>query len=354
MNPALTHIHDTLHHIKSQIEKDIIGQSELIDKMLITFFAGGHALIEWVPGLGKTKAVRTFARVIGLDTGRISFTPDLLPSDLTGNEIYRPGKWTFEVRKWPIFTHILLADEINRTPPKVQSALLEAMEEKKVTIGDETFPLPSPFVVFATQNPLEHEGTYPLPEAQLDRFLMCIILDYPNTEDEKRIFVQETSKKDIETATDTKEDTSIDPEKENKKTAAWLSSVSVSITEGDILEMIDYIARSVRVDEKIYEYVSDLISATRKLTLSLNQLTTQPANQPILSYGASTRAGLALIRASKVRAVIERRDYVLPEDIKSLAHAIIDHRIWLSYESASDGVTAYAVIEDILDSVRIP
>ena len=169
MNPALTHIHDTLHAIKSGIQKEIIGQDALIDKLIITFFAGGHALLEWVPGLGKTKTIRTFARVLGLDTGRVSFTPDLLPSDLTGSEIYRQGKGTFEVRKGPIFTSILLADEINRTPPKVQSALLEAMEEKKVTIGDKTLDLPSPFVVFATQNPLEHEGTYPLPEAHRPR-----------------------------------------------------------------------------------------------------------------------------------------------------------------------------------------
>ncbi|MBX9808816.1 AAA family ATPase, partial [Candidatus Gracilibacteria bacterium] len=191
MNPALTHIHETLNAIRNQINKDIIGQNELIEKLIITFFAGGHALLEGVPGLGKTKTIRTFAKVLGLDTGRISFTPDLLPSDLTGSEIYKSAKSTFEIRKGPIFTNILLADEINRTPPKVQSALLEAMEEKKVTIGDKTLELPSPFVVFATQNPLEHEGTYPLPEAQLDRFLMKINLDYPHSEDEKKIFKQE-------------------------------------------------------------------------------------------------------------------------------------------------------------------
>jgi MoxR-like ATPase len=326
MNPALTHIHDTLASIKSEIQEDIIGQDAMIDKLIITFFAGGHALLEWVPGLGKTRTIRTFARALGLDTGRVSFTPDLRPSDLTGNEIYRAAKWTFEVRKWPIFTHILLADEINRTPPKVQSALLEAMEEKKVTIGDKTLDLPSPFVVFATQNPLEHEWTYPLPEAQLDRFLMKIVLTYPNIEDEKRIFVQECGdKKDW------------DPVKKEKTDKKW---------KEDLIEMISYITKSVRVDAKIYDYVSDILSATRKMV-------TIP-NTPVLSYGASTRAGLALIRAGRVRAVMAGRDYMIPEDIKSLAHEILDHRIGLSYESASEWVTTYSVTEKILDSVRIP
>ncbi len=326
MNPALTHIHDTLHSIKREIQTEIIGQDDMIDRLIITFFSGGHALLEWVPGLGKTRTIRTFARALGLDTGRVSFTPDLLPSDLTGNEIYRAAKGTFEVRKWPIFTHILLADEINRTPPKVQSALLEAMEEKKVTIGDATLDLPSPFIVFATQNPLEHEWTYPLPEAQLDRFLMKIVLSYPSVEDEKRIFIQECG--DTPTITTGEKDTY------EKK---W---------KDDLLEMIAYIAKSVQVDSNIYDYVSDIISATRKMV-------TVPTT-PVLAYGASTRAGLALIRAWRVRAVICGRDYVLPEDVKSLAHAILDHRIGLSYESASEWVTVYSVTEKILDSVRIP
>ncbi len=192
MNSALLHIHKTLLAIRSEVTKEIFGQDPLIEKLLITVFSGGHALLEGVPGLGKTKTIRTLATVLDLPTKRISFTPDLLPSDLTGAEIYRPGKKDFEVRKGPIFTSILLADEINRTPPKVQSALLEAMEEKKVTIGEETFILPTPFVVFATQNPLEHEGTYPLPEAQLDRFLMRIVLTYPHKNDEKHIFITAT------------------------------------------------------------------------------------------------------------------------------------------------------------------
>lgn len=345
MNPALTHIHNTIKSIKSDIQKEIIGQDTMIEKLIITFFSGGHALLEGVPGLGKTRTIRTFARVIGLDTGRVSFTPDLLPSDLTGNEIYRQQKWEFTIRKGPIFTHILLADEINRTPPKVQSALLEAMEEKKVTIGEKTLELPSPFVVFATQNPLEHEWTYPLPEAQLDRFLMRIVLNYPNREDERRIFIQETSNpKNHNTSTGN------DPEWNKTLEDKKVLKLSKKADTEDLLEMIDYIAKAVLVDEKIYDYISDIISATRRLTLP-NTTNNSPAP---LSYGASTRAGLALIRAGRVRAIMMGRDYMLPEDVKILAHDILDHRIWLSYEAASEWITTYSITEKILDNVKIP
>lgn len=354
MNPALTHIHDTLHQIKSDIQKEIIWQDNLIEKLIITFFAWGHALLEGVPGLGKTKTIRTFASVLWLSSGRVSFTPDLLPSDLTGNEIYRQQTGKFEIRKWPIFTSILLADEINRTPPKVQSALLEAMEEKKVTIGDKTLDLPSPFVVFATQNPLEHEGTYPLPEAQLDRFLMRIMLGYPTPTDEKQILMQETGTPTLigEAGRGTLDTLSDSPYKEEK------------LDPSDLIEMVDYIASNVRVDEKIYDYVWSLLTATRKLTMQnppspiwqggIKHLLPTPSDLPPLSYGASTRAGLALVRAARVRAVMMDRDYVLPEDIKSLAHDIIDHRIGLSYEAMGTGITAYSITEQILDSVQIP
>ena len=333
MNPALTHIQETLLSIQTEAKKEIIGQDALLEKLIITIFAGGHALLEWVPWLGKTKTIRTISSVLGLGTKRISFTPDLLPSDLTGNEIYRPQKWDFHTRKGPIFTNILLADEINRTPPKVQSALLEAMEEKKVTIGETTFDLPKPFIVFATQNPLEHEGTYPLPEAQLDRFLMRICIEYPEREDEKKIFMQETIP---EISTEEKEITPSD-----KKTP--------TITENDIIEMTDYISKHIHVDEKIYTYISEILHETRRLTHITNS-----TSHPLLSYGASTRAGLSLIRASKVRAVIQGRDYVMPEDIKHLAHDIIDHRIGLSYEAMSEWITRYDIITNILEAVKIP
>jgi MoxR-like ATPase len=344
LNPALTHIHDTLQSIKSEIQKDIIGQDTLIEKLIITFFAGWHALLEWVPGLGKTKTIRTFARVLGLDTGRVSFTPDLLPSDLTGSEIYRQGKGTFEVRQWPIFTSILLADEINRTPPKVQSALLEAMEEKKVTIGNETLTLPSPFVVFATQNPLEHEGTYPLPEAQLDRFLMRIILDYPSKYDEKKILMQEAGGATPLVGEDGRG---------TQDTHTHSPYKGESLASSDLLEMIDYIARSIRVDEKIYDYVGDILASLRSLT-TVSNLSPTSSSLPPLSYGPSTRAGLALIRTSRIRALMEWREYVLPGDIKYLAHDILDHRIWLSYESLTEGVTTYSITEGILGSIQIP
>lgn len=346
MNPALTHIHDTLHAIKTGITGEIIGQDTLIEKLIITFFAWGHALLEWVPGLGKTKTIRTFARVVGLDTKRISFTPDLLPSDLTGSEIYRQGKWTFEIRKWPIFTSILLADEINRTPPKVQSALLEAMEEKQVTIGDETLHLPSPFVVFATQNPLEHEGTYPLPEAQLDRFLMRIVLDYPSKYDEKKILMQESGASLSSWGT-----------KDLLEEKIWADSslrqndkITLEFEPTDLLEMIEYITKMIRVDEKIYDYVGDILSSLRNLT----EPGEDSSSHPLLDYGPSTRAGLALVRTSRIRALMEWRDYVLPDDIKYLAHDILDHRIWLSYEALSEWYIASQVTTRILDTVKVP
>jgi MoxR-like ATPase len=329
MNSGLEHIRDTLASIKSRVQSEIIGQDALIDRLLITIFAGGHALLEWVPGLGKTRTIRTLARVLALDTGRVSFTPDLLPSDLTGNEIYKAKEGKFQVRKWPIFTQILLADEINRTPPKVQSALLEAMEEKKVTIGDETLTLPSPFIVFATQNSLEHEGTYPLPEAQLDRFLMKVVLNYPSQVDEKKIFIQETS-----------------GEVRNEK---W---EKITITWDDILEMIDYIAGNIRVDERIYDYVSDILTSLRALAVDTGVKPSQHSNT--LAYWPSTRAGLALIRAGRVHALMADRDYMIPEDIKSLAHEILDHRIGLTYESMSQGLTPYIVTKNTLEQVRIP
>lgn len=367
MNPALTHIHDTLQSIKSEIQEDIIGQDAMIEKLIITFFAGWHALLEWVPGLGKTKTIRTFAKVLGLDTGRVSFTPDLLPSDLTGSEIYRQQKGEFTIRKGPVFTHILLADEINRTPPKVQSALLEAMEEKKVTIGDKTLDLPSPFVVFATQNPLEHEGTYPLPEAQLDRFLMKIVLDYPSIEDEKRIFIQETVGSThlvgFESALLAASYSKAEAGKGTPSTPSDSAYKGEKLDPADLLEMMDYIAKSVRVDDKIYEYICDIISAIRKLALPITTITTKDEDKklnfwgfrtPALSYGASTRAGLALIRAGRVRAVMAGRDYMLPEDVKALAHEILDHRIGLSYESMSEGITTHSITDTVLDSVRIP
>lgn len=326
MNSALTHIQSTILSMKSDIQKEVIGQERLVDKLLITFFSGGHALIEGVPGLGKTKAVNTMARVLWYTFKRISFTPDLLPSDLTGNEIFRPQTGKFETRKWPIFTNILLADEINRTPPKVQSALLEAMEERQVTIGEETLSLPTPFFVIATQNSLEHEGTYPLPEAQLDRFTLKILLSYPTAEDEKKIFLWSS----------------------RGKIQEKLEKSENVLSTSDFLEMIDYMSKNIRVDEKIYDYISEILIATRKLAID------SKTQESKLSYWASTRAGLALVRTARVRALMCDRDYVLPEDIKYLAHDVLRHRIWLSYTSMSEWIRTDEVISEILESVQIP
>lgn len=318
MNPHLSSTRDIILGIESVLSNEIIGQHDLVRKLIITLFAGGHALIEWVPGLGKTRTVRALAHILGYDTKRISFTPDLLPTDLTGTEIYRPQTMKFEVRKWPIFTNILLADEINRTPPKVQSALLEAMEEHQVTIANETLALPSPFFVIATQNPLEHEGTYPLPEAELDRFFMKIVLTYPKPEDEKRIFMTHEKKS----------------EKKSKSKS--------SLTEEELIEMQDYIKEHIHIEPKIYDYISDILQMTRE------------KNHPHIAYGASTRAGLALIDGARIVALLDDRDYVMPDDIKYIAHDILRHRIGLSYSAISERMTTDILISEILDTVRIP
>lgn len=323
MIPPIQHIQDTLNALHRAIAHEIIGQDVLIEKLIVTIFAGGHALLEWVPGLGKTKTIRTIAKILALDHKRISFTPDLLPSDLIGAEIFRPGKGDFSVRKWPIFTHILLADEINRTPPKVQSALLEAMEEKQVTIGDTSFELPSPFIVFATQNPLEYEGTYPLPEAQLDRFLMRIILSYPHAEDEKRIF-QVASESPLSC-----------PD----------SPGNIQLSRDDISEMAEYITKIVRIDTKIYHYVHAILAALRAHVGD---------DTALLQYWPSTRAGIALIRAARVLAAIRGRDTVMPEDIKYLAHDVLDHRMGRSYRAITEGIAVKQITEKVLDTVYIP
>lgn len=325
MNPALTHIRETILSLEKTIHETIIGQDILVRRVLIALFAGGHVLLEWVPGLGKTLTMKTLADVLEFDFKRISFTPDLLPMDLIGTEIYDQKKWAFSKRKGPIFTHILLADEINRTPPKVQSALLEAMGEHQVTIGDETMKLEDPFFVIATENPLEHEGTYPLPEAQLDRFMMKLIMTYPSQTDERTILSTLTRKSE-------------------KKSAP-------KIDIGDFREMCDYIREHITISDILITYVADILAATRP------QPTLQHSNTPTLSYlsyGASTRAGLALIQAAQVLALLEWRDYVSPDDVKSLAHDILRHRIGLSYEWQRQNKNTDDIISVILEEVRVP
>ncbi len=323
MNEALQHISSEIQKLENNLKTVIFGQDELIKNLIITIFSGGHALLEGTPWLGKTRTIRALAESFSLDNKRISFTPDLLPSDLIGAEIFRPNSLNFEIRKWPIFTNILLADEINRTPPKVQSALLEAMEERQVTIGIETIQLPKPFFVFATQNPLENEWTYPLPEAQLDRFFMKIPLHFPDFESEKNIL----QKNNLQ-----------NPPLE--KVFSWQ----------EILEIQNFLQKTIRVDEKIYDYVLRILNTYRELTQQDLYFST---HEPLLTYWPSTRAWISLIRGAKVRAVLEGRDYVLPEDIKSCAHEIINHRIGLSYFAISENFSPKQITEKILDSVKI-
>lgn len=320
MNPHLSSTRDILLALEWAVRESIIGQDDLIRKLIITLFASGHALIEWVPWLGKTEVVKTLARVLGYDFKRVSFTPDLLPGDITGYEMYRKESGKFEVRKGPVFTHILLADEINRTPPKVQSALLEAMEERQITIGEKSLALPSPFFVIATENPLEHEGTYPLPEAELDRFLMKLIVTYPAKSDEKKIIIEKSRPKG------------------DRDQKSW-SLPKISTEE--LAEIQNYIIDQIRIDDKIYDYISDILVATR-------------SHAHGISYGASTRAGLALVRTARILALLEGRDYVLPEDVKSLAPDILRHRIGLSYEALSKKISPDMIVREILESVRVP
>ncbi len=308
-----------VQEIKTEIEKVVIGQAGLIDRILITFISGGHILLEGLPGLAKTLAVRAFARAIDTDFKRVQFTPDLLPADLLGTRIYNPKDMDFFTKKGPMFTNILLADEINRSPAKVQSALLQAMEEKQVTIGDETFKLDDPFMVLATENPIEQEGTYPLPEAQLDRFFMKVLIDYPDMKEEKEIL---TRFKDIN-AENIKP--VIKPKKVREKSA---------------------VVESIYIDEKLIEYIVAIVNETRK-----------PARKELKKYidfGASPRASIALMKASKCVAFMKGRGFVTPDDIKEIGNDVLRHRIILSYEAEADGKNSDDVVKFVFDSVEVP
>ena len=308
-----------IQEIKTEIEKVVIGQARLIDRILITFISGGHILLEGLPGLAKTLAVRAFARAIDTNFNRVQFTPDLLPADLLGTRIYNPKDMDFFTKKGPMFTNILLADEINRSPAKVQSALLQAMEEKQVTIGDETFKLDDPFMVLATENPIEQEGTYPLPEAQLDRFFMKVLIDYPDMKEEKEIL---TRFKDIN-AENIKP--VIKPKKVREKSA---------------------VVESIYIDEKLIEYIVAIVNETRK-----------PARKELKKYidfGASPRASIALMKASKCVAFMKGRGFVTPDDIKEIGADVLRHRIILSYEAEADGKNSDDVVKFVFDSVEVP
>lgn len=319
---------------RSEAAKRLVGQTQVIDGILTALVAGGHVLLEGVPGLAKTLAVRTFAEISGLDFKRIQFTPDLLPADLTGTLIYEQSSGHFSVRKGPIFTNVVFADEINRAPAKVQSALLEAMAEHQVTIGETTYKLPNPFFVLATQNPIEQEGTYNLPEAELDRFLMKIIVPYPTAQEEVQIV----------------------------KTCGNAETILVNcIFDERSLSKCRKLLERIVCDDKIVEYIVSIINVTRPLAKSANDnrlhLNISKSNDDItkyLTFGASPRAGIALLRCAKVNALFQGRSFVLPDDIKAVAPAVLRHRLILSYEASASGITADDIIAKILDFMPLP
>ena len=308
--------------INLEMSKVIVGQKHMTERLLIGLLSNGHILLEGVPGLAKTLAIKTLSSIIDADFSRIQFTPDLLPADLIGTMIYSQKKEEFIVRKGPVFANFVLADEINRSPAKVQSALLEAMQEHQVTIGESTFALPDPFLVMATQNPIEQEGTYPLPEAQVDRFMLKVIIDYPKKEEEKIILRQNINKEypEIKPVTSTKE---------------ILNARKV--------------CREVYLDEKIENYITDIVFASRypndyKLKKFAN----------LISYGGSPRATINLAMAAKAYAFIKRRGYVIPEDVRAVAPDVMRHRIGLTYEAEAENITTEEIINEILNIVEVP
>ena len=312
-----------IDQLRKNIKKVIVGQDQLIDKIIIAILADGHILLEGVPGLGKTLVVNTISRLINTKFQRIQFTPDMLPADLIGTLIYNQKLGKFETRKGPIFSNIILADEINRSPAKVQSSLLESMQEKQITIGENTFKLEKPFLVMATQNPIEQEGTYPLPEAQVDRFMFKLVVTYPDIESERLILRNNTNSSVITTI-----DSVVDPK-------VILEAQSVS--------------ESIYVDPKIEDYVLNLISATREPRESgLDEL------ENIIDFGASPRATINLIKAAKARAFTEKRGYVTPEDIRFIGKDVLRHRVILTYEAEAEEMSSDDVIDRLFESIEVP
>ena len=305
----------------------IIGQAHLINRMLIALLCDGHLLVEGAPGLAKTRAIKVLAESIEGDFHRLQFTPDLLPADLTGTDIYRPQEGTFEFRKGPLFHNLILADEINRAPAKVQSALLEAMEERQISVGDKSYPLEDLFMVMATQNPIEQEGTYPLPEAQLDRFLLHVQVGYPSVEDERRILVLNRNE-----AKQGERDAFQPPE--------LLSLASIMEARQSILNL--------HLAKELEEYIVNVVVATR------NPGAIDPELDGLVLYGASPRASMGIDRTARAHAWLQGRDYVGPEDIQAVAHDVLRHRLVLSFEAEADGVDPDTVIKGILDGVGVP
>lgn len=317
----------SLLRLKNHINQEIIGQDVLVERMLIGLLADGHILVEGAPGLAKTRAINVLSKGIQGDFHRVQFTPDLLPADLTGTEIYRPQQGTFEFQKGPLFHNLILADEINRSPAKVQAALLEAMAERQITVGQATYPLPALFMVMATQNPIEQEGTYPLPEAQLDRFLLHVKIDYPQAEHEKSILHLARS----------------EARAQSKKTSEKFEAITQDILFAARNEVLDlYMADSLE------DYLLQIILATRNPGAYGQDL----ANW--LQYGASPRASIALDRCARAKAWLAQRDFVSPEDIQDMAYDVLRHRLILSYEAEAEGITTDHVIKELIARVAVP
>jgi MoxR-like ATPase len=306
-----------------ELNKSIVGQKYMMERLLIGLLAQGHVLLEGVPGLAKTLAIKSLSTAISGKFARIQFTPDLLPADIVGTMIYNQQQNQFQVRKGPIFANFVLADEINRAPAKVQSALLEAMQEKQITLGDNTFKLEEPFLVLATQNPIEHEGTYPLPEAQVDRFMLKIVVGYPQLEEERMIIRQ-----------------NINPSSQSK-----INSV---VSPAEILEARNLV-REIYMDEKIEKYILDIVFATREPEkYKLAKI------KPMISYGASPRASINLALASKAYAFIKHRGYVIPEDVRAVCMDVMRHRVGLTYEAEAENMTSEMIVNEILNAVEVP
>ncbi len=329
MNPDIKKINEKVEQesifvekIKSEVSKVIVGQNYMIERLLIGLLSNGHILLEGVPGLAKTLTVKTLSETIKTNFQRIQFTPDLLPADLIGTLIYNQKDGAFTTKKGPLFSNLILADEINRSPAKVQSALLEAMQERQVTIGENTFPLEDPFLVLATQNPIEQEGTYPLPEAQVDRFMLKISVGYPSKEEELEIIRRQTK---------------MDP-----------VAVKAVIAPEEILKARK-VVRDVYVDEKIEKYIIDIVFATREpQEFGLNEL------KDLITFGASPRASISLALAAKAHAFLNRRGYVTPEDIRSIGMDVMRHRVILSYEAEAEDMSTEDVIRKVLNRVEVP
>ncbi len=309
--------------LTAEMDKVIVGQKHMVERLMIGLLSNGHILLEGVPGLAKTLAINTLAKCVDAQFSRIQFTPDLLPADLVGTMIYNQKKEEFSVRKGPLFANFVLADEINRAPAKVQSALLEAMQEKQVTIGDQTFKLPNPFLVLATQNPVEQEGTYPLPEAQVDRFMLKVVITYPTKEDEKKIIASNIS-------------------------AAGMATPNVILKPEDIVKARG-VARDVYMDEKIERYIVDIVFATRfPKDYKLEKFA------GLISFGGSPRASINLALAAKAYAFIKRRGYVIPEDVRAVCLDVLRHRIGLTYEAEAENITSEHIVNEILNTVEVP